>query len=84
MSVLPRPSEDMLSWLQKTFRNFIWGSSKPRMALLQLEQEISEGGLKLTNVSCLNDGLKLAWIKRACLKSGDWQNLLESLSDLGT
>ena len=51
------------------------------MTLSQLEQEICDGGLKLTNASCLNDGLKLAWIKRTCLKSGDWQSILETLTD---
>ena len=60
MSVLPKPSEEILNLLHKLFRKFIWGTSKPRMTLSQLEQDFVEGGLKLTNLFCLNDALKLA------------------------
>ena len=82
MSVLPRPSKDLLILLQNIFRKFLWGTCNPRIALSQLEQDYPDGGLKLTNVSCLNDGLKLAWIKRTCQKSGDWQKVLEKMSGM--
>ena len=82
MSVLPKPSEEILNLLHKLFRKFIWGTSKPRMTLSQLEQDFVEGGLKLTNLFCLNDALKLAWIKRTFIKCGDWQTIFEKLSDM--
>ena len=82
MSVLPKPSEEILNLLQKLFRKFIWGTSKPRMTLSQLEQDILEGGLKLTNLLCLNYALKLAWIKRTFIKCDDWQTILENLTDM--
>ena len=82
MSVLPKPSEEILNLLHKLFRKFIWGTSKPRMTLSQLEQDFVAGGLKLTNLFCLNDALKLAWIKRTFIKCGDWQTIFEKLSDM--
>ena len=71
MSVLPKLSEEMLNLLHKLFRKFIWGTSKPRMTLSQLEQDFVEGGLKLTNLFCLNDALKLAWIKWTKIRFGN-------------
>ena len=51
---------------------------KPRISLRDLEKDISEGGLKLTNILNFNYALKLSWIKRITDKPGAWQANFES------
>ena len=64
MKVLPSPNKETLNRLNKLFKSFIWKEGKPRMILSQLEQDISNIGLRLTNISFLNNALKIlvSWI----------------------
>ena len=61
MKVLPPPSKEIIDRL-KLFKSFIWKEGKPRIILSQLEQDISNGGLRLTNISFSNNALKISWI----------------------
>ena len=79
MSVLSKPKTDMGERLEAMFRKFIWGTGKPRISLRDLEKDILEGGLKLTNIVSLNNALKLSWIKRVMHKPGAWQSNFENL-----
>ena len=49
-----------------------------RIARSFLEKDISEGGLKHTNVSLFNCALKLTWVKRLIQTKGDWQTIFGS------
>ena len=62
MKVLPSPSKGIIDRLNKLVKSFIWKDGKPRIILSQLEQDISNGGLRLTNISFLNNALKISWI----------------------
>ena len=62
MKVLPPPGKDIFNRLTRLFKDFIWSRNKPRVILPQLEQDISKGGLRLTNISILNKALKISWI----------------------
>ena len=62
MKVLPSPSKGIIDRLNKLFKSFIWKEGKTRIILSQLEQDISNGGLRLTNISFLNNALKISWI----------------------
>ena len=62
MKVLPSPNKGIIDRLNKLFKSFIWKEDKPRIILSQLEQDISNGGLRLTNISFLNNALKISWI----------------------
>ena len=62
MKVLPSPSKDICYRLTRLFKAFIWNKNKPSIILSQLEQDISKGGLRLTNISLLNKALKISWI----------------------
>ena len=79
MSVLPKPKTDMVERSEAMFRKFIWGTGKPWISLRDLEKDIPEGGLKLTNIVSLNNALKLSWIKRVMNKPGAWQSNFENL-----
>ena len=68
---------------EKIFRAFIWDNGKPRLTLSQLEKDIPEGGLKLTNITIILDlALKLSWITLLVSNNGDWQSLHEVASNL--
>ena len=79
MSVLPKPKTDTVERSEAMFRKFIWGTGKPQISLRDLEKDITEGGLKLTNIVSLNNALKLCWIKRVMNKPGTWQTNFENL-----
>ena len=61
MKVLPLPNKN-IDRLTRLFKAFIWNKNKPRIILLQLEQDISKGGLRLTSIGLLNNALKISWI----------------------
>ena len=76
-TVLPAPHKSYVKELENIFRAFIWNNKKPRITLNQLEKDISDGGLKLTNINAFCSALKLSWIKRLCTSQGNWQSLFE-------
>ena len=76
LSVLPTPSDTMFNILETKINNFIW-KGKERISQKQLQKDISNGGLNLTNLRMFNKALKLTWIKRLVQNSGNWQNIFE-------
>ena len=75
-TVLPAPDAKVFAYIEKLFKDFIW-EGKVRITLSQLEKDISQGGLKLTNLIHFHSALKLSWIKRLILTDGSWQKLFE-------
>ena len=45
--------------------------------MTELYKKVSEGGLRLTNLKCFNNALKLSWIKWLLIKDQQWQSLFE-------
>ena len=76
LTCLPLPCQTLLERIQKMLKSFIWETTV-RISLKQLEKDVCEGGLKLTNILCFNKSLKLTWIKRILNTNGDWQRLFE-------
>ena len=76
LSVLPTPSDTIFNILETKINNFIW-KGKERISQKQLQKDISNGGLNLTNLRMFNKALKLTWIKRLVQNSGNWQNIFE-------
>ena len=81
LTVLPSPGKAFFDQIDKLFKSFIWGRST-KIKLRQLEQDISQGGLKLTNLRFLHYGLKLSWIKRLVNTEGGWQSLFEHVFNM--
>ncbi len=75
LTVLPNPSNSLVKKIEDMFRNFIWDGKKPKLTLNQLEKDIKDGGLKLTNILSFTAALKMSWIKRLVLGEGDWQSI---------
>ena len=71
MTVLPSPPLHIVTRINRMLKNFLWGDKPPRIQTSQLEQDISNGGLKLTNINFLNAALKLSWIPRILDNEGD-------------
>ena len=63
--------------IDQMFSNFLW-EGKVRIARSFLEKDISEGGLKLTNIPLFNCALKLTWVKRLIQTKGNWQTIFGS------
>ena len=49
LSVLPKPPHNVLDQIENMFRKFIWQSSRSQIAVTELQKDISEGDLRLTN-----------------------------------
>ena len=49
LSVLPKPPHKVFNQIENMFRKFIWQSSKSRIAVTELQKDIPNGGLRLTN-----------------------------------
>ena len=77
LSVLPLPTSNMFHHLEKLFRSFIWSNKTPKISMTELYKRVSKGGLRLTNLKCFNNALKLSWIKRLLIKDQQWQSLFE-------
>ena len=78
MKVLPSPNTDFFAEMERCFNNFIWEEKGPKIIISQLEKDIAEGGLRLTNLSALNKALKITWIPKVVKEEGLWQDLFES------
>ena len=78
LTVLPSPGLKFIQAVENLFRNFIWNKGKPRISLSQLSQDISDGGLKLTDLRFFESALKISWIGRLVKNQGNWQDIFES------
>ena len=50
MKVLPSPNTDFFAEMERCFKNFIWEEKRPKIIISQLEKDIAEGGLRLTEI----------------------------------
>ena len=67
---------------QGEFRDFIWNNGKAKIVLKQLAKSYEEGGLKLTDLSTMNNAIKISWIKWLCVSKGGFQSIFSySISD---
>ena len=65
MKVLPSAKNtDFFAEMERCFKNFIWEEKRPKIIISQLEKDIAEGGLRLTNLSVLNKALKSLGFQR--------------------
>ena len=77
LTVLPNPDQKIMNRIDQMFSNFLW-EGKVRIARSFLEKDISEGGLKLTNITLFNCARKLTWVKRLIQTKGNWQTIFGS------
>jgi hypothetical protein len=75
LSTLPLPPPKVLNELRSLFEKFIWHGKPPKVNRNLMTQDISEGGLKMTNIKAQIQSLKIAWIKRLITTDGNWQQL---------
>ena len=60
LSVLPTPDKKIINKIDQMISTFLW-DGKPKIARSFLENDINQGGLKLTNIMLFNCALKLSW-----------------------
>ena len=78
LTVLPTPPSNIFYVIEKRLKDFLWKNGNARICNKQLEKEIGEGGLKLTNIRDFNKSLKLSWLKRLLTTEGSWQAIFEN------
>jgi len=82
MSVLPSPGGSYIQKLETRFSKFVWNNKRGRISYSNLCKPVDKGGLNLTKISPLIDGLRITWIKRLLRGEGDWQELFkETITD---
>jgi hypothetical protein len=71
MSVLPKPSKEMINHINKTIFNFLWNNKpdKIKRDIMKLPKYL--GGLSVPDVAIKNIALKIAWVPRAMKNSCD-------------
>ena len=74
---LPTPNEMTIKKIEKIFYSFIWSDKPAKFSKYILEADISEGGLKLHNLSLFDKALKLGWLKRYLTSNGKWKAFLD-------
>ena len=78
LTILPTPPSNIFYVIEKRLKDFLWKNGNVRICNKQLEKEIGEGGLKLTNIRDFNKSLKLSWLKRLLTTEGSWQAIFEN------
>jgi len=75
---LPSPENTYIKELENIIYNFIWPSNNERIARKTLIGPIDLGGIKMPDISTLNETLKIGWIIRMYKNEGNWSNCLLS------
>ena len=63
-SSLPNPPKAIIEKLEKLIYAFIWDGKPDKVARKLLQQPMTKGGLKMTNITNLIKALKITWIRR--------------------
>ena len=69
---LPTPSTETFKNLENMFKTFLWNNKNPKFRKEILETLPNLGGLKLTNLKIFDSALKISWIRRLTMQSGEW------------
>ena len=75
LQVLHVPGKKYIDKVNKLVRDFVWNNGKARISLKQLTKSYEEGGLRLTDLSTMNNAIKISWIKRLCMSEGGFQSI---------
>ena len=76
LTVLLTPPSNILDVNEKRLNDFLWKNGTVRICNKQLEKDIGEGGLKLTNIRDFNKSLKLSWLKILLTTEGGLSKIL--------
>ena len=64
MSVLPSPSRDFITRLERILFQFLWNNKVERIRRTTLFLPLNEGGIKMPHLPSFNYSIKLSWLKR--------------------
>ena len=79
LTILPNPSRAFIKQVENIFKSFIWNDKRSKISLQRLSKDKLEGGLGLTNISVLNDALKITWVQKLIKDHENigWQRLFK-------
>ena len=78
MSVLPSPPKVMISEIEKSIFNFIWGGKRDKIKRATLRSKYKAGGLQVPDITAQAQSLKMMWVKKYLdsQNSAKWKILL--------
>ena len=78
-SVLDMP-QTYIDMYQKMVATFIWDNKPPKVKYKTMINTIEEGGLKLQDINCKIEAIRLKWIKKIIDTeyTSPWKNYLQS------
>ena len=79
LSVLPEPDQSFYQKINNLFKMFIWNRGRVMVSLDQMSHSIENGGLKMTKLDIIAKALKINWVKRMYLKTGNWHLLVADI-----
>ena len=74
LTVLPNPPPDFVKSIKYIFFDFLWNSKPDKIARKLIIQEYKDGGLKMIDIECFLDSLKISWIKRIIDSNANWSS----------
>ena len=63
-SVLPNPSSEIIKSLKQQSFEFIWNNKRDKIKRDTLIKPYEEGGLRMVDLNCYVNSLKITWVKR--------------------
>ena len=80
--LLPNPPNNIISDIQNSIFDFVWGSKRNRISKKISTKSISEGGIGIPDIKNYMTALKVTWIKRILTSKHKWKTLLSGASPL--
>ena len=63
MLVLPSPPETVFKRVEQLIQEYLWDKKRPKIPLDILQRDGTQGGLKLVDLRCRDQALKVSWIQ---------------------
>ena len=78
-SSLPSPAEEIINKVNRLFYNYLWDGKPDKIRRKVVSQDYALGGLRMIDVKCFIQAIKLSWIRRLLSGFSKLQHLQATL-----
>ena len=71
MTVLPKPSQEMIKKIESIMFKFIWNNKRDKVKRATLKAKYKNGGLKVPDIGSQADSLKISWAKKLLINENE-------------